>query len=181
MRDISNYPWYIQQAPRFVRLYEGFYNVFLAASPITARSAFDVGTLTGTPLLNFGLIWGLRGAWGGSTDGLIYNIDAWSTDRVWTGSMRDTDASIYRNFIRMKAYINGRPYTLQLIKEALEILVSDSSATFWVEEGYMSFVIHIKASGAVLNMFYNMTQYDPFFLGKPTGISYTWEYEQQTE
>lgn len=175
MKNISTYPWYMQHSPRFVTLYDGLFDWLNNASPLEIGEAFNVDQRTGRGLLYFGLLWGLRGVWGGTTDGLIYSIDEWSTDRVWTGSMKDAEAKIYRNFIRMKAHINSRPYSLILMKEALEILTRDMEAEFWVEEGYMSFIIHVTAPSDTLNMFYNMALYDPNFLGKPTGISFTWD------
>lgn len=166
----------MQHAPKFVKIYDGLFDIFNYASCLDVADEFNVNQITGRGLLNFGHLWGLRGVWGGQTDGLVYSIDLWSDDKVWSGSMKDADAQIYRNFIKMKAYMNGRPYNLKLLKEALDILIDGTPATVWIEEGYMSFIIHITGPSALINMFYNMAQYDPFFLGKPTGISYTWDY-----
>lgn len=146
------------------------------ATPLDIYQIFDVNQVTGQGLLNFGRMWGLRGIWGGTTDGLIYNIDKWSTDRVWSGQMKDLEAQIYRNFIRMKAYINGRPYSLTLLKEAMAILMGTREYEMWIDEDFMTFTINIKASSKVLNFLYNMEQYDTHFLGKPTGISYKFNY-----
>lgn len=146
------------------------------ATPLDIYQIFDVNQVTGQGLLNFGRMWGLRGIWGGTTDGLIYNIDKWSTDRVWSGQMKDLEAQIYRNFIRMKAYINGRPYSLTLLKEAMAILMGTREYEMWIDEDFMTFTINIKASSEVLNFLYNMEQYDTHFLGKPTGISYKFNY-----
>lgn len=146
------------------------------ATPLDIYQIFDVNQVTGQGLLNFGRMWGLRGIWGGTTDGLIYNIDKWSTDRVWSGQMKDLEAQIYRNFIRMKAYINGRPYSLTLLKEAMAILMGTREYEMWIDEDFMTFTINIKASYEVLIFLYNMEQYDTHFLGKPTGISYKFNY-----
>lgn len=176
MFDNQNYPWYIQQSPICKKLYDGFFPIVSYASPLALSDVFNVDQITGTGLLNFGRMWGLRGTWGGTTDGLIYNIDSWSTDRVWSGEMKDIDAQIYRNFIRMKAYINGRDYSLITLQEAMKILLSDVEFEMWVDEGFMTFTINVKADGLVLNRLYNLSQYDTHFLGKPTGISYKFNF-----
>lgn len=181
MKNISNYPWYLQHSERFNIIYNGMFEWLNNASSLDIENAYNVDFLTGKGLANFGALWGLTSTWGGTSDGLIYDLDNWSEDKVWTGRMNDPKLHMYRNFIKMKAYIVGRPYTLGLLKKALEIVTAGEDAEFWIEEGYMNFVIHIKASAEVLNMFYNMTIYDPYFLGKPTGISYTWDYTQKTE
>lgn len=176
MFDNQNYPWYLQQSPIFDTLYNGIFPIVSAASPLEVSQMFDLNQQTGLGLLYFGRMWGLRGIWGGQTTGLIYDIDKWSTDKVWTGEIKDLDAQIYRNFIRMKAYINGRAYNLNLLKEALAILMSGQQHTVTVDESFMHFTINITASSELLNIMYNMEQYDKLFLGKPTGISYNFNY-----
>lgn len=177
MFDNQNYPWYIQQEGRFKTIYDGLFPIVSMASPLGIEDAFNVNQLTGTGLLYFGRMWGLRGRWGAVTDGLVYDIDSWSTDKKWTGEFKDLDAQIYRNFIRMKAYINGKNYTLGLIQEAMAILLNGYSYSLTVTEGFMNFVINLKAEQAALNLMYNLEKYDRQFLGKPSGISYTFNYE----
>lgn len=176
MYDNQRYPWYVQQSPRFKTLYDGLFPIAAQASPLDIWKIFDVNQLTGKGLLYFGRMWGLRGMWGGTTDGLVYNIDKWSTDKVWTGHMKDLDAQIYRNFIRMKAYINGRNYSLELLQAAIAILMGDQTYELTVDEGFMNFTLNIKATSEILNVLYNMEQYDQQFLGKPSGISYKFNY-----
>lgn len=181
MYNNPNYPWYIQSSPVFTKLYDGLFPIVSAASPLELRQMFSVDQVTGAGLLNFGRLWGLRGVWGAQSDGLIYNIDEWSTDKVWTGQMKDLDAKIYRNFIKMKTYINGRQYNLQLIKEAVARLLDGFEYDMWVEEQFMHFIIHISGPSATMNLLYNMAQYDPHFLGKPTGVSYEFIYEMNNQ
>lgn len=177
MFDNQNYPWYLQQQGIFKTLYDGFFPIVSNASPLGIEDAFNVNQLKGLGLLYFGRMWGLRGTWGAVTDGLIYDIDMWSTNKKWTGELADLDAQIYRNFIKMKAYINGRQYTLGLIKEALAILLDGYEYTLTVSEDFMNFTINITADVAALNVMYNLEKYDNQFLGKPSGISYSFNYQ----
>lgn len=180
MYDNYRYPWYIQQSPRFKTLYDGLFPIVSQASPLDIWQMFDVNQLTGLGLLYFGRMWGLRGQWGAVTDGLVYDIDMWSTDRKWSGEFQDLNAQIYRNFIRMKAYINGRNYTLGLIKDAMSILLSGYDYTLTVDEDFMNFTINLSATPEVLNIVYNLEKYDNQFLGKPSGISYKFTYTPVT-
>lgn len=166
----------MQQSPTFKALYDGLYPIVEMASPLDIYMALDVDQMKGQGLLNYGKLWGLRGVWGATTNGLIYDIDKWSTDRIWTGELQDLQANLYRNFIKMKEYINGRNYTLTLIKEAFAILLDGYNYILTVDEGFMNFTINITAESEVLNILYNMGTYDPFFLGKPCGIKYTLNY-----
>ena len=80
----------------------------------------------------------------------------------------------------MKAYINGRPYTLNLLNEALTMLMSGIDGVgFYVTEDTMSFVIHVVATEAAAEAFRQVQLLDYNFLGKPTGISYIISYEEQ--
>lgn len=180
MFDNQNYPWYLQQAPTFKTLYDGVFPIVSMATPLGIWQIFDVNQLTGTGLLYFGRMWGLRGMWGAVTDGLVYDIDKWSTDRKWSGEFKDLNAQIYRNFIRMKAYINGRNYTLELIKEAMALLLAGYDYELTVDEGFMNFTINLAAGSDVLNIMYNLEKYDSQFLGKPSGISYKFNYTPST-
>lgn len=177
MFDNQNYPWYLQQSPRFNALYNGVYPLAVEASPLDIRDFFNVDTLKGTGLLQFGRLWGLRGMWGGTSDGLIYTIDLWSKDKVWSGQMKDLEGQVYRNFIKMKAYIQARPYSLTTLKQAMALLLDGMENEVYIEEGYLSFEIHVTAEDSVLSVLWNMSQYDEYFLGKPSGISYKFVYK----
>lgn len=157
-------------------IYDGLFSVAENISPLAIADILDPDQVAGAGLLYLGRMWALRGRWGGQTTGLVYDIDSWSEDKVWTGEMIDTDASIYRNFIRMKAYINGRMYSLITLQQAMLILLSGFDYTMTVDEGFMNFTINVTAKGNVLNILYNMAQYDKHFLGKPTGISYSFNF-----
>jgi len=174
--DNQNYPWYLQQTGTFKKLYDGLFPIVSRASPLGLEQIFDVDQLAGKGLLYFGRMWGLRGTWGAVTDGLVYDIDKWSTDKKWTGEFKDLNAEIYRQFIKMKAYINGKNYTLGLIKEAMAILLEGKQYEVTVSEGFMNFTINITAPIEVLNIMYNIEKYDNQFLGKPSGISYSFNY-----
>lgn len=176
MFDNQNYPWYLQQRGNFKTIYDGMFPIVSMASPLGIEDAFNVDQLAGLGLLYFGQMWGLRGMWGAVTDGMIYDIDKWSTDKKWSGEFQDLNAKIYRQFIKMNAYINGKNYTLGLIQEALAILLEGQDYSITVDEGFMNFTINLTAPSEVLNIMYNMQRYDNQFLGKPSGISYSFKY-----
>ena len=179
MFDNQNYPWYAQQSGTIKTLYDGFFPIAVDMSPLGIGNAFDINTLEDIALFNFGTMFGM------STrpqyfDGLIYDIDQWSGTKVWSGHIEDFESHIYKNFIRMKAYIAGRPYSLNLLKEAFEILTDGlDQCSVWVEENYMSFIIHLDAPVEVTRLFMQLNSFDLHFMGKPSGISYSWDYVNQ--
>lgn len=176
MFDNQNYPWYAQKTGTLKTLYDGFFPIAVDMSPLGVGNAFDVDTLTGRALYSFGALYGLS-ARGQYFDGLVYDIDNWSGGKVWSGHMEDLESRIYKNFLKMKAYIAGRPYTLNLLKAAFDILTDGmGTVNIWIEEGLMNFVIHVDASQEVTRLFMELNSFDLRFLGKPVGVSYTWHY-----
>lgn len=176
MKATYSYPWYLQSSPVFGALYSGFSDVAEQMSPLGIGDFFNYLTVpAGQPLYALGKIWGLIGA-PGFYDGLIYDIDKWSGDKVWTGELQTLDDMLYRNFLKMKMYIQGRPYSLILIQEALEVLLAGTEHTITVPEDVMSFEINISATQEVLTVIQEINAFDSTFLGKPAGISYRFNY-----
>ena len=172
----NSYPWYLQQSANFTALYNGLASVAQNISPLAIGDFFNYHTLpAGQPLYTLGKIWGLLGA-PGFYDGLIYDIDNWSETKVWSGHLRDLDDILYRNFMQMKMYIQGKPYCLTLIHDALEMLLTGTEHVITVTEDLMSFQINISASSEVLRIVQEINSFDSTFLGKPTGVSYRFNY-----
>lgn len=179
MVDNQDYPWYLQKSVKARKIYDGLFPVAVQATPLDIWKFIDIDQLTGNGLLTLGRLFGLRGTWGAISDGLVYDIDKWSEDKVWTGHMKDLDGQIYRNFIKMKAYIYEKPYNLITLKGAMETLLDGMDYEMTVTEEYMHFTINIKAQTDVLNIFYNLSKYDAHFLGKPVGVSYDFKFENK--
>lgn len=183
MVDNQNFPWYLQQSPIFLALYNGFYNVALNMTPLEIGDMFNLEELEGTTVFQLGQAWGLTGS-PTYFDGLIYNIDEWSTDKVWSGAPQSMNNQIYRNFVRMKAFIYGKNYSLELIRDALAILLDGFQYSASVTEDYMAFTINVSAPSAILRILQEMQTYDPRFLGQLPGIHQTFAYtatDEQTE
>lgn len=171
-----SYPWYLQQSPVFTALYDGFAEVAQNISPLGIGDFFNYRTIPeGEPLYALGKIWGLLGS-PGFYDGLIYDVDKWSETKVWTGSLKQLDDMLYRNFMQMKMFIQGRPFSLTLIKQALDILLNGTEYQVSVTEDTMSFIINITANTEVVRVVQELNSFDSTFLGKPVGISYRFEY-----
>lgn len=170
-----NYPWYIQHAPSFVKLYDRLFDIVSMATPLDVGYSFDLAKMGGDALFRLGILWGLQGA-PKYYDGLIYKIDDWSDVKVWSGQARDIEGDIYRRFVTLHAYCNGRSFTLGLIGEAIAILMGDSEYKLTVDEDFMSFTINLEGDPETLRIIQEMQSYDPHFLGKPSGISYKFNY-----
>lgn len=175
MQNVQSYPWYVQHSPKFVTLYNALFDIVAQASPLGLGDTFDLDKAFGAALRRLGVMWGLQGA-PSYYDGLIYKVDNWSQEKVWGGQVRDVDATLYKNFIRMHMYCYGRQYNLQLISDALAILLSDFPYTVTVTEDFMNFTINLTAEPDTLRIIQQLQSYDRHFLGKPSGISYTFNY-----
>ncbi len=172
MQFNESYPWYLQESPAFNTLYRGFYEVATNITPLPVGDFFDYRTLpSGTPLYTLGKIWGVGGVLG-YYDGLVYDIDKWSDGKKWTGQLLELNDSITRNFIQMKMYIDGKPFRLTMINEAMAILLPRNEYSITVTESEMSFVINLSATTDVIGVIQGISNFDSAFLGKPSGISY---------
>ena len=177
MYNNQNYPWYIQKSAGFVALYNGLFNIVSGATPLGLGDAFNINKLpAGKPLFQVGKMWGLTDN-PSFFDGLIYDVDSWSETKVWSGSVSQLESSLYRNFLRMKIFIQNSRYSLKTLKEALEILLGDNPAEITIDEYLMGFTINIKASREAIGILQTLQSYDPYFMGQPCGIHYEFNYE----
>ena len=183
MYDNQNYPWYVQKSPVFKTLYDGVFPIVSAASPLGLADILDIDSLEGNSLYRFGNIIGLRGN-PYFFDGLIYNVDKWSDVKVWTGKGAAINEQLYRNFVKMKAFLQARAsvflqgFSLILIKEAMDIILDGQNYKLSVDEGFMEFIINIEAEAEVIRVFRILQSYDRHFLGKPSGIKYIFNYTE---
>lgn len=177
MFNNRRYPWYLQKYSEFVQLYDNLYKIGDYVTPLDLGSMFDLSTISGTALFQMGMAWGLTGS-PTYYDGLIYDVDDWSQTKVWSGQPQDINNQIYRNFIKMNAYMYGRNYSLILIKEALEILLDGLNYNVSVNESDMAVSINITASSALLRILQEMQSYDSHFLGRLPGIQVTFKYTE---
>lgn len=176
MQKNNAYPWYLQKSPVFTKIYDGMYEVAKNISCLDIGDFFNYNALpVGTPLATLARVWNV-GSVLGYYDGLIYDVDSWSTDKKWTGTLQTLDESLTRNFLQMKMYIQGKQFSLTMIKEALDILLQGVEYTASVTESSMSFVINISAPTQALSIIQAISGFDNVFLGKPSGISYTFAY-----
>lgn len=170
------YPWYAQNSVSIKTLYDGFYPIAEAMTPLGIGDAFNIDILNNEALFTFGTMFGMS-ARPQYYDGLIYDVDRWSEVKVWSGHVEDLELNIYKNFLRMKAFIAGKPYSLNLLKDAFDILTNGlGTVSVWIEENNMSFIIHLDAPENITRLFMELNSFDLHFLGKPSGVSYTWDY-----
>ena len=175
MIENDNFPWYLQQTESFRTLYYAFFPIAEAATPLAIGEAFDVDAMTGKMLYRLGTYWGMSGTpslW----DGLIYDIDNWSDIKTWTGGLRELGEDMYRNLIKAKAYANGNRYSLTTLANIVRIIMGANPYTMSVAETNMAMTISLTASQDVIRIFIEMRAFDLAFIGKPTGISVSWEY-----
>lgn len=186
MLDLQNYPWYIQRSPTFSKLYNGVFSAFAPASPLGLGDYYDIDKLTGKALYNFGTIVGVRGN-PFFPSGLIYNVDKWSETKVWSGDTSDIEEDTYRNYVKLKAFLQAQSvgflqnFSLNLLKEAISILLKGHNYTVSVDEEFMSFTINITSDEETLRILQQLQSFDKNFFGKPTGILYKFNYIQTNQ
>lgn len=133
MIENHNFPWYLQQSSTFTTLYYGFFPLAELASPLSFGDAFNIDKATGNMLFRLGTYWGLKGD-NTVYDGLIYNLDQWSNDKVWTGGVKTIEEDLYRNLIKAKSYAFGRLYSLDTLKHVLDFIFEGTEVVCYVLE-----------------------------------------------
>lgn len=177
MYNNQNYPWYMQKSPGFVALYNGLFEVIKNVSPLGIGDAFNIDKLpAGDALFTIGKMWGVTDN-PSFFDGLIYDVDSWSETKVWSGSVSTLEATLYRNYLRMKIFMQNNRYSLITLKKALEILIGNGDAEVSIDEYLMGFTINIKADRETIRILQTINSYDLYFMGQPCGIHYEFNYE----
>jgi len=173
----QDYPWYLQQSVSFSTLYNAMFDIASAASPIGIADSFDLEHAVGQRLYNIGALWGVNSA-GVYFDGMIYNFDKWSQGKVWTGGVKPVAEEMYRRFVRMIIWANGRPFSLNTLHEVLEIAFEGYTHTITVseDEAEHHFTINIKADETIIRLFIEMRAFVARLLGKPSGYSYDFNF-----
>lgn len=177
MFNNQDYPWYIQKSEGFVKLYNGLYEVAKHISSLGLGDYFNVESLpAGKPLFQLGKSFGLADN-PKYINGLIYEVDSWSDTKVWSGGVSTVDDKLFRNFLKMKIFVQTQPFSLITLKKALELFVGDEEAVITVDEYDMRFVINIKTNINVISALQAFYSYDKNFFGQPCGINFGFNYE----
>lgn len=186
MQFNENYPWYIQSSPVFTELYNGLYEVGSKMSCLDAWKIFYPTELNLAGLLAHAKLWGLATSWASLTDSLIYNDGKWAEtygevgdeDKYWSGKESSVNEGWYRKYIALKMYIRSRPLTLETIKKAFEILLSDiPNYTIEVSEDLMACEVEVASDADTTMVLRGILSYDPTLLGKPVGIKITYTFD----
>lgn len=176
MIENNNYPWYLQQSETFVPLYNGFFPVAQAASPLDFGDAFNIDKAKGAMLFRLGTYWGMNGD-NSLYDGLIYSVDKWSESKVWTGGIKEVEEDFYRNMLKAKSYAFGRLYSFATLKGVFDRLFEGIEHTVEVTETATNHItITLTATHEVIRTFIEIKAFDLTFIGKPVGIKVEWDY-----
>lgn len=180
-----DFPWYIQQSPAFMTLYEGFYNVAVNISPITFIDMLDLDNVVSySELLAAGQYFGVPNAWYGLQDALIYNFREWGPkpdpEYYWNGRASDNNFKLMANYIRAKVQIRGKPLSLLTLKQFYETALDGYNYSvennISITESLQHFEIVVQATDEIAQALIEMSYTDKFPFGKPVGISYNVTY-----
>lgn len=178
MYDNQNYPWAYQKAPNFAKIYDGLFPLVSNATPLGIGDSFYVDLLTGKGLLQYGQYWGLTGAWSNLINGMVWDMDIWNSPiKVWNGVPTDVNEDLFKKYIYLKAFANGKNLSLTLLKDCFDILLAGQTYEIEVIEDYLEYIIKITASQGILDSIAQIRSSDPEFIGKPSGIRYSFVLE----
>lgn len=179
----DNYPWYLQTSPVFSALYDGIYNVGKNISCLDAYKVFfpkvmanirdNLAALKGLNI--YATLWQLQTEISSIQDALIYNNDKWSQSKKWDGETTGITINYFLQYIKMKNFIYQQPLTLNLIHEALEILLDGIEYTATVNETEYEITINIYTENEdAYSFMVGLTTTDKTLFGKPIGRKITY-------
>lgn len=180
-----DFPWYIQQAPAFMALYDGMYNIAAQMSPLSFIDMLDLDNVQSySQLLVAGQYYGIPNAWYGLQEALIYNVRQWGPradeNYYWNGRASQDNFRLMANYIRAKVQIRGQPLSLATLKRfyetALEGYDYSVENNMQIIESEQHFEIVVMATDDIAQALIEMSYTDRWPFGKPVGISYNITY-----
>lgn len=181
-----DFPWYIQQSPAFMELYQGFYNIATNITPLPFIQMLDLDNATTyTELLAAGQYYGVQNAWFGLQDALIYNFREWGprspeTEYYWNGRASEDNFRLMANYIKAKVQIRGKPLSLVTLKQFYETALDGYNYSVEnnveITESLQHFEIVVQATDEIAQALIEMSYTDKWPFGKPVGISYNITY-----
>ena len=179
-----DFPWYIQQSPAFMALYEGLYGVGAKISSIDLIKMLDLDNVEQySELLAAGQYYGVSNAWYGLEDALVYNARPWApsdTSYYWNGRASYENFQLMANYIKAKTQIRGQPLSLVTLKKFYETILDgynysvEDNIEIIESEQHFEVVAHVDGDIAQVLVELSYTDSQPF--GKPVGISYNITY-----
>lgn len=177
----QNYPWYLQTSPNFVTLYEGMFNTAKNYSSLDSYKVFypeimaevsdRLGAMYGLKV--YAGLWQIPVEFSAIVDALIYDIDNWSETKKWDGDVTGADLEWLLRYIKMKAFINHQPFSLNLIKNAMDILFGDVEHEVTVTETEYAITVNLTLGQEAASVIQGILVVDPTLVGKPVGKSLT--------
>lgn len=181
-----DFPWYIQQSPAFMTLYEGLFDVCSSVSPITFIDMLNLDNVRQySELLAAAQYYGVSNAWYGVEDALIYNVREWAPktqnpNYYWNGRTSYENFQLMANYIKAKVQMRGQPLSLVTLKRFYETILDGYNYSvadnIEIIESEQHFEIVARVNNEVAQALVEMLYTDSQPFGKPVGISYNITY-----
>lgn len=182
-----DFPWYIQQSPVFMTLYEGLYAIAVNVSPLPVLEMLNIADEDSLyKLIMLGQFYGVNNYIDTNKNALIYNIREWGPrdapdqNYYWNGSSSEEALQIMTNYTIAKMQIRGKALSLLTLKQFYETALAGYNYSvednISVIESTQHFEIVVNAPDDIVQVLIEMTYNDRFPFGKPVGISYNVTY-----
>ena len=174
----QNYPWYLQTSPGFTALYNGMYNVAKNITSLDAYKVFypeemikihdNLAVLYG--LKAYANLWQIQTEFSSIEDALVYDVDKWSSTYKWNGETTGLSLEWLYHYIKMKNFINGQVFNLNLLHEALDVLFEGIEYNVEVTEENNTITVNITTENTeAISFFTGLLTVDKTLFGKPIG------------
>lgn len=186
----QNYPWYLQTSPVFSTLYEEMFATARNFSPVDVYKAFypnvAVETITDGASASYALktyanLWQVPTEFSAIEGALIYDQGQWSVTDKWNGDMTGASLDWFFRYIKMKTHINNQPFSLNLIKEAFEILMGPVGYNITVTETQNAITVNIETELQNVTVLQGILNVDKTLFGKPIGATITFNLGEQDD
>ena len=175
MYDNRNWLWQYQDKHAIKTLYDGMFDIASQISTLPILDVLNVDMLYGGVLQFAAQMYNLRQVGATVTDAVVWDVTSWDDpNKFWNGSAESQDDAFFKQYIHMKLFLFGKPFCIDTIKAALDILLVGNYTCHIVEdEANFYFDVNITVPDEqTAETLYSALNIDRELFGKPSGYSY---------
>lgn len=173
MYDNRNWLWQYQNTKIVKTIYDRFFDVASEASPDKFKDLYNIDKMDGEGLYLIAKILGVPVIYGENINGLTWEIDSWNDPtKFWNGVVNPKHQAFYKQYIKSKIFLYGKPFNNELIKGTLDVLFKGYEYTCATLGDNFYFEIELTIDPEIKGITETILEEDKYLFGKPSGVDY---------
>ena len=173
MYDNRNWLWQYQNTKIVKTIYDGLFNVANEASSDSFKNLYNIDLLKDEGLFLLAKILGVQVVYGENINGLIWEVNSWNDPtKYWNGIVDPKNQPFYKQYIKAKMYLCGKPYNNNTIKETFDVLFDGYEYTCTINGDKFYYTINLTVDPEIKGITETIIEEDRYIFGKPSGADY---------